>query len=146
MTIMITATVQAQTTKGLDREQKAVHKAVMRMTNAYHDRDINAVMASYEPSMFVVFEPENPISDLDKLRKKFEESFAINPKFTYSGHEVFVHGDLAYHFAPWTMKGTAPDGTEITGNGLSVAVLRKQSNGEWLIIFDNPHGQYLIGK
>ncbi len=55
-----------------------------------------------------------------------------------------VQGDIAVHFAPWTMTGTAPDGTEIKQTGLSVAVLRKQADGNWLMVIDNPHGQHLM--
>jgi ketosteroid isomerase-like protein len=44
------------------------------------------------------------------------------------------------------MTGTAPDGTPIRQSGLSVAVLRKQADGKWLMVFDNPFGQHLLDK
>jgi hypothetical protein len=34
------------------------------------------------------------------IRQGFEGFFTVNPKFEYSGHEVFLSGDLAMHFAP----------------------------------------------
>ena len=69
-----------------------------------------------------------------------------NPVFTYSGHEVFIKGNVATHISPWKMTAKAPDGTVIKQSGLSVAVLRKQKNGEWLMIIDDPHGQFLMNK
>ena len=42
------------------------------------------------------------------------------------------------------MRATAPDGTKIQERGLSVAVLRRQPDGQWLMVIDNPHGQHLL--
>ena len=130
--------------KNFNQEEKAVLEAVEKMTQAFHNKDIDGVMRSYETNAQVVFEPQKPITNATELRNMFLQTFQINPKFVYSGHEVFVNGNFATHFAPWTMTGEAPDGTLIQQNGLSVAVLRKQANGEWLMIFDNPHGSFLM--
>ena len=127
-------------------EELKVLKAVESMTEAFHNKDIEGVMASYEPTVTVVFEPEQPISDRAVLREMFLNAFMINPKFTYSGHEVFISGDIATHIAPWTMTGAVPDGTEIKQSGLSVAILRKQKSGDWLMVIDNPHGSFLMSK
>jgi len=69
-----------------------------------------------------------------------------NPVFTYSGHEVFISGDIATHIAPWEMTAKAPDGSKIKQSGLSVATLKKQENGKWLLTFDNPHASFLMSK
>jgi len=42
--------------------------------------------------------------------------------------------------APWSMAGTTSDGQEIQQSGLSVAVLRRQADGGWKMVIDNPHG------
>jgi ketosteroid isomerase-like protein len=68
-----------------------------------------------------------------------------NPHFTFSdGHDVVVNGDLALHITPWNMTATAPDGQQISQSGLSVAVLRKQLDGAWKMVIDNPHGGRLL--
>ncbi|MDW3646067.1 MAG: DUF4440 domain-containing protein [Bacteroidia bacterium] len=128
----------------IEQEQAAVLKAVKQMTHAFHQKDLKAVMNSYEDQALVVFEPESPITDKALLEQMFQGAFSLNPKFTYSGHEVFVNGDIAVHIAPWTMKGKAPDGSKVEQSGLSIAVLRKQKDGKWLMVFDDPHGQFLM--
>lgn len=120
-------------------------QAVLKMTERFQAADLEGVMAAYEESATVAFEPAVPTSDRDRIASMFSEMFALSPRFEYGGHEVLVHGDLALHVAPWTMAGVAPDGSRIDQEGLSVAVLRRQRDGNWRIVIDNPHGQHLLG-
>lgn len=128
----------------MTQDQTNVLNAITAMTEAFQTGDIDRVMASYEDKATVVFEPETPTSDNAALAEMFTGMTAINPKFTYAGHEVFVNGDIALHISPWSMEGTMPDGQAISQSGLSVAVLRKQPSGEWLMVIDNPHGAHLL--
>lgn len=128
------------------QDERDVIAAVERMTTAFHAADIEGVMASYEPTATIVFQPGTPSSDPAAIRDGFGGFFALAPTFTYSGHEVVIAGDTAVHFAPWTMKGTAPDGSEILQHGLSVAVLRRQADGGWRMVIDNPFGQHLLDE
>ncbi len=132
------------TTKSED--SASVLETVQRMTAAFHSGDLAGVMASYQQPATVVFEPEAPIDDRAQIEAMFEGSFAMRPKFEYSGHEVVIAGDVALHLAPWTMRGTAPDGSAIEQRGLSVAVLVRQPEGGWRMVIDDPHGQHLIDK
>lgn len=127
-------------------EQNEVMKVILDMTEAFHKKDLKGVLASYEPNAVIVFAPETPSSGVDTISEGFKKFFAVNPKFEYSGHEVFLNGNLAMHFAPWTMTGKTPDGNEIKQSGLSVVVLRKQASGKWLMVFDNPFGQHLMDQ
>lgn len=128
----------------LKNDEIAVQAAVDQMTSAFEKNDIDAVMNAYEPVAAVVFQPGEPITDEQQLRQMFSGMAAANPAFTYSGHEVVVSGDTALHIAPWQMVAHTPDGQEIKQSGLSVAVLRRQSNGSWKMVIDNPHGARLL--
>ncbi len=148
MVIVLVSTIfcnaQNQTTMKTNTDKQQVLDAILKMTAAFHAKDIAGVMASYEPEAVIVFEPEKPVSDRTAIEDGFFGFFAVDPKFEYAGHEVFINGDLAVHFAPWKMTGNTPDGTAITQSGLSVAVLRRQTDGRWLMVFDNPFGQHLL--
>lgn len=125
-------------------EQQKVYNVILNMTSAFEKKDITGVLATYEDNAIVMFEPQKPITGKDNLRAAFSQFVTMNPVFTYSGHEVYISGDIATHIAPWHMEGRLPDGTKIEQNGLSIAVLRKQANGTWLMIQDNPNGQFLL--
>lgn len=95
------------TTTGYTREinpmneiETQVLSTVETMTHAFHTKNIEGVMASYEKQAIVVFEPSSPISDADQIKQMFEGAFTLNPEFTYAGHEVFVSEDIALHIAP----------------------------------------------
>ena len=139
---------QADTKGGttMSADTSAVLAVIEGMTAAFQRGDIDEVMSSYEDQATIVFEPENPVSDNATVREMFRQLAGISPRFEYAGHEVFLAGDIAVHFAPWNMKGKAPDGTEFEQSGLSVAVLRRQSDCRWLMVIDNPHGQRLLNR
>ncbi len=142
----ITMYSQTNKTKKMTVEQQNVLSTIKKMTKAFENKDIEKVMSCYEPNATVVFEPESPVSNHTVLKEMFSGMSMANPVFTYSGHEVFISDDIATHIAPWEMTAKAPDGTEIKQSGLSVAVLRKQESGTWLMVIDNPHGQFLMNK
>ena len=129
----------------MTQDQQDTLAAVQTMTEAFQKNNIASVMASYESEATVVFEPGAPVSDAAQIERMFSEMAMVNPIFEYSaGHEVIVNGDIAMHIAPWNMTGKTPDGQDIAQSGLSVAVLRKQSDGSWKMVIDNPHGGRLL--
>lgn len=137
------------TAEGLNmtEDQKAVLATVEHMTGSFMAGDIAAVMATYEGKATVVFEPESPVSDAGQLVEMFTGMSGVDPVFSYpAGHEVIVNGDIALHISPWSMTGKTPDGQELAQQGLSVAVLRKQADGSWKMVIDNPHGGHLLAE
>lgn len=140
---LTTGTLASEEDK-MNQDQKDVLAVIEKMTASFQTGDIDAVMQTYEPSATIAFEPGKPISDLKQARMMFEGASTMKPTFAYEGHEVIVEGRTAVHLAPWTMTATGPDGSKIEQSGLSVAVLRRQPDGSWRMVIDNPHGQRLM--
>lgn len=142
-------TPQISTAEGLNmsNETQNVHATVEAMTEAFQNNKIADVMAAYESQATVVFEPDMPISDAAQIEQMFSGMAMVNPAFDYpAGHEVIINGDIALHITPWTMTGRTPDGQDIAQSGLSVAVLRRQEDGSWKMLIDNPHGSRLLAS
>jgi ketosteroid isomerase-like protein len=76
----------------------------------------------------------------------FAGFIAAGARFTFLGHDVIHAGDLAVHLTPWQMTGTGPDGSPLSGAGLSVAVLRRQPDGKWLMVIDDPYGDAILNR
>jgi len=119
---------------------------ILTMTDAFQKGDIPAILRTYEPGAVVVGEPGKPLTGEAALRAMFAAFIAVKPEFTYSGHDVVIADDLALHLSPWQMNGVAPDGTAVRHKGLSVAVLRRQADGRWLMVIDQPYGDALLNR
>ena len=119
---------------------------ILTMTTAFQKGDVSAILRTYEPGAVVVGEPGKPLTGEAALRAMFAAFIVVKPKFTYSDHDVVIAGDLALHLAPWQMDGVAPDGTAVKQKGLSVAVLRRQPDGGWLMVIDHPYGDALLNQ
>ena len=116
------------------------------MTNAFHKGDIDGILRTYEPGAVVVGKPGMPVSGTPALRAMFAGFIAAKAHFTFLGHEVIQAEDVALHLTPWRMAGIAPDGTAVAASGLSVAVLRRQPGGDWLMVIDDPFGDALLNQ
>lgn len=126
-------------------DQKAkILSTIDDMTSAFHRGDIDGIMRTYESGAVVVGQPGSPVSGVPALRAMFAGFVAAKAQFTFLGHEVIEAGDLALHLTPWRMAGVAPDGTAVAAQGLSVAVLRRQLDGRWLMVIDDPFGDALL--
>ncbi len=130
--------------QNMTQDQQDVLNAIQTMTRNFQENNIPAVMESYESKATVLFEPGSPVSEAAQLEQMFAGMATLSPVFDYAGHEVIVNDDIAIHIAPWDMTGRTPDGQEIAQSGLSIAVLRKQADGSWKMVIDNPHGGRLL--
>lgn len=127
----------------MDQKAKIV-ATIDAMTDAFHRGDIDGILRAYEPGAVVVGEPGAPVSGAPALRVMFAGFIAAKAHFTFMGHEVIQADDLAVHLSPWRMAGVAADGTPVAASGLSVAVLRRQPDGGWLMVIDQPYGDTLL--
>ena len=120
--------------------KEQILSTIHQMVDAFHEGDIAGILKTYEPGAVVMAEPGAPVTGQAGLEAMFAGFIAARARFTFLGHEVIQAGDVAVHFTPWRMTGTGPDGSPISGGGLSVAVLRRQPDGQWLMVIDDPYG------
>jgi uncharacterized protein (TIGR02246 family) len=128
----------------IGHEHQAIQAAVDAMTAAFAAHDVDGIMAAYEPAAVVVGEPGRPVAGDAALRALFAGFIAVDPRFTFFAHEIVQAGDLAVHLNTWRLDGRAPDGTPVEQHGLSVAVLRRQPDGRWLLVIDHPFGDAIL--
>ena len=103
--------------------------------------DVDALMSLYEPD--AVFQPQPGVSlrGPSEIRPAIAQLAALHPRI--SSHEepdVVVVGDLALVSNEWTMTAQAPDGTHVEQRGVSADLLRRQPDGSWLVLIDQPRG------
>jgi uncharacterized protein (TIGR02246 family) len=135
-----TAFAAETTSKDHDDILATVHS----MTSAFEAHNMKGILAQYEPSAVLVAQPGQPLQGTPALTAAFNQFIAVNPKFTFINEEIIQADDIAMHINVWKMTGKLPDGTPVQQGGLSVVVLRKQADGKWLMVIDNPYADRLL--
>jgi ketosteroid isomerase-like protein len=80
------------------------------------------------------------VTGLDALRETFSGLLALTPQLTVNAEKTLLSGDTALVIGHWTLKGRDPDGNEIDTGGRFTDVVRRQADGGWLFVIDNPNG------
>ncbi|MBJ7328950.1 MAG: SgcJ/EcaC family oxidoreductase [Solirubrobacteraceae bacterium] len=104
--------------------------------------DADGLLALYEPD--AVFEPAlgTVLRGAAQIRPALLELAALRPTIAYEGDpDVVIVDDIAIVSNTWTLSAQLPDGARHREGGLSADVLRRQSDGRWLILVDQPRGQ-----
>jgi ketosteroid isomerase-like protein len=102
--------------------------------------DLDAILALYESDAVSVPPTGEGTVSGGARRAMFEGMVALNPTLDFRVSRTLTSGDIALVTGSWTMKGTAPDGSPLEMEGAYVDVLRRQNDGTWKFIIDNPLG------
>ncbi len=108
--------------------------------------DMDAILATFEPNAVMAAQPGMTVAGTEALRESFNQFMAINPRITIVSEETIQAGDIALHSYTWKMSGKAPEGSPVEQSGFSTVVLRRQVDGRWLMVIDNPFGDRLLKK
>jgi uncharacterized protein (TIGR02246 family) len=127
-------------------EDPQINAVIEANNTAVSNGDVDAALATFEPNAVLIGEPGKQAKGSPALREAFNQFLAINPKISVTEHEVIQANDIALHSSTWKMTGQTPDGFPIEQSGFSIVVLRKQTNGQWLMVIDNPFGDHLLHK
>ena len=107
--------------------------------------DAAGLMALYEAG--AVFEPQFGVvlRGADEIRSALTQLSAMRPCIEYAGApDVVIVDDIAVVSNSWTMTAELPDGSIHREGGVSADVLRRQRDGSWLVLIDQPRGATLI--
>ena len=53
---------------------------------------------------------------------------------------TYTADEIAFVSSKWTLKGTDPSGAPVDLSGQTADVVRRQADGNWLMVIDNPYG------
>jgi ketosteroid isomerase-like protein len=105
--------------------------------------DIDAALSLYEPDATFAMPRgfgEGSVTGTDGLREAFSGFLAMSPDLTVSAERTLVAGDTALVIGNWTLKGRDADGNDVQTGGRYADVVRRQPDGNWLFVIDNPNG------
>ena len=124
--------------------QNGPQDTVADLMSAINSGKLEAAISLYEPDAVMVVEPGKIAMGLSAIREALAGFVSLKPNLGSQTVQLVESGDVALYCARWTLTGTAPDGQKVEMGGVSSDVLRRQPDGRWLILIDNPWGTDIV--
>lgn len=99
-----------------------------------------ALMSLYEPEAAFATQPGTLARGLSGVREALGGFLAMKGKLDLRVTRVLQASDLAFVATVWSFSGTGPDGKPVKLAARSGDVLRRQADGSWRLVIDNPWG------
>jgi len=104
--------------------------------------EVDAVVALYEPKGCLVLEGGAIARGPRAIRKALAMFAALKPKLQMNVFKIVKAGDdVAVLYNDWTLSGVGPDGTPFNDSGKATEIVRRQRNGTWKFIVDDPRAR-----
>ena len=107
---------------------------------ALNAQDLEAALSLYEDNAILVPEPGVSAIGLDEIRAALADLLAMKPTGTIETKTADITGDIALMHSPWTQVGTDEDGGKVSFSGITAEVVRRQPDGTWKYVIDDPWG------
>ena len=102
--------------------------------------DLDGLMSLYESEAAFATEPGSLAHGTPGVREALAGFISMKGKLDLRVTRVLVVGDLALVVGEWTFDGTGPDGEPVRLASENADVLRRQEDGTWRFVIDNPWG------
>ena len=106
-----------------------------RFESLFNAGDEEGLVNLYETDAVLYPSTEGPVRGKEAIRTALQGFIRIGGKISIRTLATFVANDIALTHGEWTLSGGA---TDLTGK--SAEVLRRQPDGRWLYVIDNPWG------
>jgi ketosteroid isomerase-like protein len=80
------------------------------------------------------------VTGTEAIREALSGLLALKPKYELEFKKAFQASDIALLFSEWTLSATDPDGNAVEMAGRTSDVARRQPDGSWLVVIDDPYG------
>ena len=102
--------------------------------------DLETMVGLYEPAAALTPSPGKTVVGRAAIREALAGFLAMKPTMRLTCKVLGQSDDLALVTGRWELEGTGPDGRAVALKGQSVEVVRRQADGRWLFVVDNPWG------
>lgn len=104
---------------------------------AFNANDLDTLMNIYDPEVNYANSEKAIEVGIPAVKAGFSNSFAIKPKVIFKEEQVIAVDGLGYIAGQFRVSGTNPeDGTVVGEAGRVLVIFRKNTAGEWKLIFD----------
>jgi len=102
--------------------------------------DLDSLMPLYETGAAFASEPGSLAHGTPGISEALTGFISMNGELDIEVTRVLEVDDLALVTGVWSFNGTGPDGEPVQLAARNADVLRRQSDGTWRFVIDNPWG------
>jgi uncharacterized protein (TIGR02246 family) len=102
--------------------------------------NLEGLMSLYETDAAFAVQPGTLAHGSSGVRQSLAAFLAMKGKLDLKVTRVLEAGGLALVAGTWSFTGTGPDGAPVTLTGHNADVVRRQADGSWRFVIDNPWG------
>ena len=100
------------------------------------------MVALYEPKACLVLDGGSIARGTRAIRKAIATFAAMKPKFQMNvGRIVKAGEELAVLYDDWALEAVGSDGAPLTDKGKATEIVRRQRNGTWRFVVDDPRAR-----
>jgi len=104
---------------------------------AFNRHDLESIVALYEPGA-VLASVNGLVQGTDAIREQYRGALARHASIDLQTLGVNLAGNLAMLHGKWILHETGPDGRQVRREGRNTETARRQPDGRWLFVIDNP--------
>jgi uncharacterized protein (TIGR02246 family) len=112
------------------------HELHQALASAFNARDLDRILALYEPNSALVPQPGEVATGKAKVREALKGFLAIPGQMQVQTTYVIQLDNIALTRAQWSIR----DGGEIKIQKSGTEIVRQQPDGSWLFVIDHPFG------
>jgi uncharacterized protein (TIGR02246 family) len=102
--------------------------------------DLEGAVALYEPGATLVL-PEGDVTGTAAIREALVPLLAAKLQLRMNVVKVVRAGDVAVLYNEFSGSATGPDGAKVEMQGKAMEVVRRQADGTWRFIVDDPYAR-----
>jgi ketosteroid isomerase-like protein len=104
--------------------------------------DLDTIVALYEPAAVLIDAASGaPLEGHAAIRRSFAALVAAKTRIECRVVKVVRSGELALCYNDWTGSMAGPDGARIQIGGHAMEVVRRQPDGTWRYVLDDPNAR-----
>ena len=104
--------------------------------------DVEAILGLYEQDACFVTQTREVLTGHARIRPVMTELAGGRPRLRSRIVLTVPHADgIVMAYNDWTLSSATPDGSTVEMEGRAVEVMRRQPDGTWLFLLDDPFGR-----
>lgn len=114
-----------------------LHSHFLQAVNA---GDLDGLLALYREDSCLLPSEGGEARGCKQIRAAFCMLVALRPTLQLSTRRIVDNGEFALLSADWMVHATGPDGSPIEMAGRSMELARRDGDGHWYYLIDDPNG------